>query len=66
MNEIKLEVVDSSMFQIAYSVCKYDLRRTQNKKEHIVNIEELIEHLQAYINAEKKFIECISISEVEE
>ena len=56
MNEIKLEVVDASMFQIAYSICKYDINRTKNKKEHIVNIEELIEHFQAYVKAEKRWL----------
>lgn len=54
MCTIELEVADSSAFQVSYAICKYYRKCNSEKELALIDLEELVEHINAYIEAERK------------
>lgn len=54
MAKVEFELVDSSSFQLAYAICKYYRKCNSEKELALIDLEELVEHINAYIEAERK------------
>lgn len=54
---ITLEVMDTSVLQMAHAVCKYYEKNNGIKENALIDLEELGEHINAYVKAEKKSLE---------
>lgn len=51
---IKFEVIDHSNLQLAHAICKYYERCNGIKENALIDLEELSEHINAYVKAERK------------
>ena len=54
MNTITFEVVDNSALSISHAIIKYYKNLNASEKNHIIDLEELCDHIKAYVKAEKK------------
>lgn len=50
---VTLEVLDHSAMQMAYAVCKYYLKCNSEKELALIDLEELVKHINAYVEAER-------------
>lgn len=50
---VTLEVLDYSAIQMAYAICKYYLRCNSEKELALIDLEELVKHINAYVEAER-------------
>ena len=57
MVTIELEVLDNSCLQIAYALCKRSLKVNNSKECALIDLEELTEHINAFVRAERKELE---------
>lgn len=52
---IGYEVLDTSMLQLCHAICKRNREQNIDNQVHIIEMEELRDHLTAYIEAGKKY-----------
>lgn len=57
MCTIELEVLDSSCLQIAHALCKRSLKVNTSQECALIDLEELAEHINAFVKAERKALE---------
>lgn len=58
---IELELIDDSVQQMAYGICKYYLKgNCYNIEPTVIDLEEFAEHILAYTRAERKMLEVNS------
>lgn len=57
MCTIELEVLDNSCLQIAHALCKRSLKVNNSKELALIDLEELTEHINAFVKAERKELE---------
>ena len=57
MCTIELEVLDSSCLQVAHALCKRSLKVNDSKECALIDLEELAEHINAFVRAERKELE---------
>lgn len=60
---IQLEVADGSALQVAYAICKYYLKNNSYKETALIDLDELTEHIAAYVRAERKALEIKRLAE---
>lgn len=53
MAKVEFEVLDSSAMQMAYAICKYYLKCNSKKELALIDLEELVKHINAYVEAER-------------
>ena len=53
---IELEVLDKSCLQVAYAIIKYYVGNNNTKENALIDLEELTEHINAYIKAERRLL----------
>lgn len=51
--KVEFEVLDHSAFQLAYAICKYYMRCNSEKELALIDLEELVKHINAYVEAER-------------
>lgn len=56
MNKIELEVMDNSAIGVAHSLIKYYLKCNAKKENALIDLEEVSDHINLYIDAERKSI----------
>lgn len=54
MNKIELEVVDNSAIAIAHALIKYYMKCNAKKENALIDLEEVSEHINTFVNAERK------------
>lgn len=54
MNKIELEVMDNSAIGIAHALIKYYIKCNAKIKNALIDLEEVSEHINAYVDAERK------------
>lgn len=60
MSKIELELLDHSALQVAYGICKYFNSKNGIKELALIDLEEVAEHINAYVKAEKRALEVIN------
>lgn len=59
---IQLEVGDGSVMQVANAICKYYVQCSETEKG-LIDLDELTEHIDAYVRAERKALEYKKLTE---
>lgn len=54
MNKIELEVMDNSSIGVAHSLIKHYLKCNAKRENALIDLEELSDHINAYVDAERK------------
>lgn len=54
---IQLEVGDGSALRVAHAICKECVQTSDNKETALIYLDELTEHIDAYVRAERKALE---------
>ena len=54
MNKIELEVMDNSAIGVAHSLIKYYLKCNAKKENALIDLEEVSDHINLYVDAERK------------
>lgn len=54
---IELEVLDTSTLQVAHAIIKYYMRANQDRSLGLIDLEELCDHITAFIKADKRALE---------
>ena len=60
---IQLEVTDSSPMQIAYAICNFFEESWDTEENALIQLDELTEHIDAYVRAERKALEYKKMAE---
>ena len=59
MSKIELELLDHSALQVAYGICNYFNSKNGIKELAIIDLEEVVGHINSYVKAEKRALEVI-------
>ena len=54
MNKIELEVVDNSSIGMTNALIKYYKRCNSVEGNHLIDLEEIADHIKAYVKAERQ------------
>lgn len=54
MNKIEFEVIDNSAIGIAHALIKYYIKKNSKKENALIDLEEITDHINAYIDTERK------------
>ena len=54
MNKIELEVMDNSAIGVAHALIKYYLKCNAKKENALIDLEEVSDHINLYVDAERK------------
>lgn len=54
MNKIELEVMDNSSIGVAHALIKYYFQCNAKKENALIDLEEVSDHINAYVDAERK------------
>lgn len=60
---IELEVLDNSCMSVALAICKYYTKNNSSKENALIDLDELTEHIDAYVRAERKALEYKRLAE---
>lgn len=53
MCKIEFEMLDHSALQMAYVICLYYMKNNSEKELALIDLEELVKHINAFIEAER-------------
>lgn len=57
MLTIELDVLDSSCLQVAHAICKRSIKVNTIKEGALIDLEEIADHINAFVRAERKALE---------
>lgn len=60
---IQLEVGDGSALRVAHAICKESVQTLNGKENALIYLDELTEHIDAYVRAERKALEYKKLTE---
>ena len=60
---IQLEVTDGSALQLAHAICKQCVQAQSHAEYALIYLDELTEHIDAYVRAERKALEYRKLAE---
>lgn len=60
---IELEVLDDSCMSVAHAICKYYTKSNSVKENALIDLDEVAEHIDAYVRAERKALEYKKLAE---
>lgn len=63
LRTIELEVLDDSCLSVALAICKYYTKNNSHKENALIDLDELTEHIDAYVGAERKALEYKKLTE---
>lgn len=63
LSTIELEVLDTSCMSVALAICKYYTKNNSSKENALIDLEEVVEHIDAYIRAEDKLLKRKKLTE---
>lgn len=55
---IELEVLDTSAFSMAHAIARYYVKNNTKKENVLIDLQEVAEHIEAYVRAEQKVKEA--------
>lgn len=53
IRKVEFEVLDYSTLQMAHAICKYYLKSNSKKELALIDLDELVKHIKAYVEAER-------------
>lgn len=60
---IELEVLDNSCMSVAHAICKYYTKSNSVEENALIDLDEVAEHIDAYVRAERKALEYKKLAE---
>lgn len=57
INNIELEVLDTSALSMAHAIAVYYIKMNDIKENALIDLQEVAEHIEAYVRAEYEAIE---------